>query len=270
MTVKSVLAAAVLATTVAMGSTPASAVLAQINDVQLGVDYYNMNNGSGTGQFGDYQYWDGTYSGSGNKTMDNAPLTGGKGVLTNGFFANDRWDYYATANGTGQYVGWNTVYQSPSILFHLGGDTTVHSMNFYVDSSYVGLVGGPLSIVVNGVTYDSNSWVMTALTPNFGNAAGAYQITINGLNITSQDISVLMNPGPQGADALAWIAQYGPILDGNGQPYNNQPWLMLSEVQFNGVNAVPELSTWLMMLLGFAGVGFVAYRRQRTANPAAA
>jgi hypothetical protein len=32
------------------------------------------------------------------------------------------------------------------------------------------------------------------------------------------------------------------------------------------VTAVPELSTWGMMLLGFAGVGFVAYRRaKRTA-----
>jgi choice-of-anchor C domain-containing protein len=29
------------------------------------------------------------------------------------------------------------------------------------------------------------------------------------------------------------------------------------------VSAVPELSTWTMMLLGFAGIGFVAYRRAR-------
>jgi choice-of-anchor C domain-containing protein len=30
------------------------------------------------------------------------------------------------------------------------------------------------------------------------------------------------------------------------------------------VSAVPELSTWAMMLLGFAGIGFVAYRRTQT------
>jgi choice-of-anchor C domain-containing protein len=29
------------------------------------------------------------------------------------------------------------------------------------------------------------------------------------------------------------------------------------------VSAVPELSTWVMMLLGFAGIGLVAYRRSR-------
>ena len=28
------------------------------------------------------------------------------------------------------------------------------------------------------------------------------------------------------------------------------------------VGAVPELSTWAMMLLGFVGVGFTAYRRK--------
>jgi hypothetical protein len=29
-----------------------------------------------------------------------------------------------------------------------------------------------------------------------------------------------------------------------------------------GVDAVPEPSTWAMMILGFAGIGFMAYRRK--------
>jgi PEP-CTERM motif-containing protein len=33
-------------------------------------------------------------------------------------------------------------------------------------------------------------------------------------------------------------------------------------VTFSEVNAVPEPSTWAMLLLGFAGVGFMAYRRK--------
>ena len=32
------------------------------------------------------------------------------------------------------------------------------------------------------------------------------------------------------------------------------------------VAAVPEPSTWAMMILGFAGVGFIAYRRSRKDN----
>jgi hypothetical protein len=30
----------------------------------------------------------------------------------------------------------------------------------------------------------------------------------------------------------------------------------------NSVGGVPEPSTWAMMILGFAGVGFMAYRRK--------
>jgi choice-of-anchor C domain-containing protein len=36
------------------------------------------------------------------------------------------------------------------------------------------------------------------------------------------------------------------------------------------VSAVPELSTWAMMLLGFAGVGFIAYRRSKKVQLASA
>jgi PEP-CTERM motif len=35
---------------------------------------------------------------------------------------------------------------------------------------------------------------------------------------------------------------------------------------FQGIAPVPEPSTWAMMLLGFAGVGFMAYRRSRKDN----
>ncbi len=37
-----------------------------------------------------------------------------------------------------------------------------------------------------------------------------------------------------------------------------------------GVSAVPETSTWLMMLLGFAGLGFAGYRSSRKASNLAA
>jgi hypothetical protein len=38
------------------------------------------------------------------------------------------------------------------------------------------------------------------------------------------------------------------------------------DVLLNVTAAVPEPSTWAMMILGFAGVGFMAYRRK--AKPA--
>ena len=41
-------------------------------------------------------------------------------------------------------------------------------------------------------------------------------------------------------------------------------------LRFDVVNAVPEPSTWALMILGFAGVGYVAYRRKDKLIPTAA
>jgi hypothetical protein len=240
--------------------------LPAVADVLLPVSSYDMNNGDGTGAKGTFQYWDGTYGGSGAtpaiqaaRISDTGNLAGGIGVLTNGYFAVDRWDYYGTPSGTGQYVGWNTMkYGDPTILFHLFGNTDLHSISFYVDNSYVGLVGGPISITINGVLYNSGyaGWTVTPLTPNPGDAGGAEKITISGLNITLEDINVILHAGPYGPDALAY--PYSDLFGGK------EPWIMLSEVQFNGVtNAVPELSTWMMLLIGFAAIGYAAVRGKK-------
>jgi hypothetical protein len=45
-------------------------------------------------------------------------------------------------------------------------------------------------------------------------------------------------------------------------------WLELDNLA--GVSAVPEPSTWAMMILGFAGIGFLAYRRSRKPQAVAA
>ncbi len=63
MTVKSTLAGAVLVAC-AVGASPALA------DIIFPVSTYEMRNGDGQAQFGTYNYWDATYSGSGPKTTD--------------------------------------------------------------------------------------------------------------------------------------------------------------------------------------------------------
>jgi hypothetical protein len=42
------------------------------------------------------------------------------------------------------------------------------------------------------------------------------------------------------------------------------------DVQFTSVSGVPEVSTWAMMLLGFAGLGFAAFRQGRKTSAAIA
>jgi PEP-CTERM motif len=47
-------------------------------------------------------------------------------------------------------------------------------------------------------------------------------------------------------------------------PYaDSLAWNDVGSVQRTVTDAVPEPSTWAMMLIGFAGLGFVAYRRQK-------
>jgi hypothetical protein len=41
-------------------------------------------------------------------------------------------------------------------------------------------------------------------------------------------------------------------------------WVLYSPAE----TPVPESSTWAMMLVGFAGLGFAGYRRSRRAGPA--
>jgi hypothetical protein len=53
-----------------------------------------------------------------------------------------------------------------------------------------------------------------------------------------------------------WLRIGTDIVGGNPTPTFNMAF------SITGVDAVPELSTWAMLILGFAGVGFMAYRRK--------
>jgi hypothetical protein len=54
-----------------------------------------------------------------------------------------------------------------------------------------------------------------------------------------------------------WLRIGTDIVGGDPAPTFNMAFSL------EGVNAVPEPATWAMMILGFAGVGFMAYRRSR-------
>ena len=56
-------------------------------------------------------------------------------------------------------------------------------------------------------------------------------------------------------------------VDPVGFPQNG---VALDTFSVTAVSAVPEPSTWAMMILGFVGVGFVAYRRKDRIVPSAA
>jgi hypothetical protein len=57
--------------------------------------------------------------------------------------------------------------------------------------------------------------------------------------------------------------------EGNGTTIIYADWQIALDSVTASVSAVPEPSTWAMMILGFAGIGFVTYRRRMVASTAA-
>jgi hypothetical protein len=117
-----------------------------------------------------------------------------------------------------------------------GLDTTVYTVTFTLASNSI--IKGDWVPDNGGVIYDN------------GHSTGVFlQTASNGPSTNYTDITPFSFTGTAGDNVLTFF-----ITDG-GPP---------SAFAFDvtSVSAVPEPSTWAMMILGFCGVGFMAYRRK--------
>jgi hypothetical protein len=76
---------------------------------------------------------------------------------------------------------------------------------------------------------------------------------------------VLQNAANTGSEVDFWTENDGPSSASIGGIVNEG--IGSESFQVLGVSAVPEPSTWAMMILGFLGIGFVAHRRKTNAAP---
>lgn len=97
-----------------------------------------------------------------------------------------------------------------------------------------------------------------ALSLNSGTPAGPHSLLL-------QDFATVTSPGTQHAgieDPLAPAGSYFLEVTGTVPVHAGTIHLSYSGDTITISSAVPETSTWAMMILGFAGVGFMAYRRK--------
>jgi hypothetical protein len=198
-------------------------------------------------------------------------LLGGMGLLASAAAANATvYDFsYTFVDGsnenagtiTGSFTGTGPVsdiinISNASITMSL--DSTLLSGPFYAwsytptspncEAASCYTLGGTLSIPVVVSNNGGSNFVFSTANTRGALAASTYFYIIQPWT----------NPGPGSTTVATQFASGG---DPNKyiDTYNGQ----FVEANFR-VEAVPEPSTWAMMILGFVGLGFVAYRRKWT------
>jgi len=118
---------------------------------------------------------------------------------------------------------------------------------------------------ISGFGFESNSHLISS-----GFSASGYSDTSWGTAFGGFDSGVISTGS--GVNSLTWtigvageFTSVSQALGGSTASY--QFFFDDSAGEFAGnVSAVPEPSTWAMMILGFAGVGFLAYRRKQNGS----
>jgi len=188
-------------------------------------------------------------------------------IVTNGSF-NDAggslngWTY----SGTGTTPGIGVTVITTGVPNGTGFGDDVPSFNggshaaFFVDdnahqslSQSVSLTGG----ITYNVSFSLLATVSGSFNPNFftlTNSLGSAVLALNNTQVpvgSWQTYSYTFTPGADGPYTLNFV------FDSGATP--------AKDVALTGISiaAVPEPSTWAMMILGFMGVGFMAYRRKQ-------
>ena len=135
--------------------------------------------------------------------------------------------------------------------------------------------GFPLPSVPTGIidVYDANGILSDQLV--FTDSSGGVLGNLTGTPATDMYFYSFGGGSLMADTASPAYTCTSPSNCGTAHPENaaGQFWYVVLNnnvpiVTFNGNSpeaAVPEPSTWLMMLLGFAGLGFMAYRRKSKA-----
>jgi hypothetical protein len=119
-----------------------------------------------------------------------------------------------------------------------------------------GYGNSPAGVLVSNVSFAPGNYTVTfALAGNLrGNVA---QTTLFGFETNAPGVITAPSSQPYTWYSETFFDASGPLIFEDLGPSDQQGNLLAD------VTIVPEASTWAMMMLGFAGLGFAAYRRAR-------
>ncbi len=186
---------------------------------------------------------------------------------------------FVFSNSTAYTTGVNFVFGSMRLKAGLPTpDTLVDGgTQFYgVDTAYKpSVLSQDISGLVIGDKYKLTFDYAVGQQYSFNGPTSDYwQATIDGQTFNTSTLSITGNPGDTfaGWDAASFTFTYTGVsptltltdINANGANGSVPPFSLIDSVGIN--NAVPEPSTWAMMVLGFAGLGYAGMRgRRRTA-----
>src|ERR1700722_12738380 len=169
----------------------------------------------------------------------------------------------------GQTVGSNTFSVGADQWSLLGGNAGIETgtiSGFAADPlgdtlPYMSVEGGGTEQVVFGTSRTSISIYWGSIDGNQGgnNNLNTFAITVDNYTLTGADLVAMGatgtgdQTGPLGNE-LVTISGLAPFTTATFSSTNNA-------FEFALGSAVPEPSTWAMMMLGFAGLGYAAFRR---------
>jgi hypothetical protein len=119
---------------------------------------------------------------------------------------------------------------------------------------------GPLSILLAS---NANSITWTMGSADGGDPISVYLFSSTGALVSSQVITLLAGYDVyslSGLGAFRGLTIFNDV-DGSGLRFQN--------FSYNAAGSAPEPSTWAMLVVGFAGLGFTAFRRSPKASRAA-
>lgn len=163
----------------------------------------------------------------------------------------DSWTYNAGGGLINTSVGSNPWYGSTS-------------PSGFEGHQYAFVQGGPTSTLTQifssaGGSLTTIQW-LEGSRPDFGccNGDQSYQVLLN--NIVLGTFSTLSGQNFELESVNGTLLAGSNTLQFKGLTVDGDHTVFIDDVT---VSAVPEFSTWGMMLFGFAGIGFIAYRRAK-------